>query len=725
MKTKTLRLSPEVSVDLLLSGRRLLGLGQVTVNGIPIRSGEVPLRPEFSTPDAIQYQDFVLTRIRREKDLIILETSATGRASLYGEMMDEYSYNLAFPRIAKEDPARLDWILRPSQLDLDGQTFLGFSLGFEFESPRHEIHRFSLISTAEIGARATGNTSFHQAYSCDPVYRATKANAFSSTCLKRLDLSQSWLGHSYQMLPRWGCIQPFDFFFARQGVLLGLWQDPHSVKSLLQKNAGEDVFFVIDEYNFPLSRKVTIPPKHLLFSASPGNRPRPQHAVIDLWTRAFDYTREVIAGFFGIKPARPAIIGGPDFHGQNSISREDLPLGPQKDWMWKVEGGKFYFQLMGEKIESHDLLHWYGDRVLPKLAERGVKRFFMEVVLESDFTEDAFAYHAETGWHGDLHVGSVCATRRNVPAEFFGGWKGWNYMAAKARALGIQLGHWVGLHLSPRAAILRDHPEYLLQHVNTLGHGGGYSHQCICSINWASGARQWFLDDLRRWHDEGGLDFLFFDSWPNLGCAPINFGGRMEPMQWELGGVLADLQSIGYDWFSFEGTSPFGVHRYGLWDPMAETLKSSQGILGQNDFGAWIGHEYLGYQQSLIPHLNPRRKSADIAAMSFRYLANGSLTLVSEEVLSTALARSAVPSAHQRIYQQAFPFLQKRHTLPADRGVRWEANDGTEILFAYKAFPYALPTDARVVQLDGERELAVATTRRLQTQPRTVYKITR
>lgn len=720
MKTKSLRLSADVSVDLLLSGRRLLGLGRVIVGGVAIRSGEVPLRPEFSTPDAIQYQDFQLTRIRREKGRIILETTATGRPSLYGEMMDEYSYNLAFPRISQEDAARLDWIISSSELDLDGEPFAGFSLGFEFRSTRHEIHRFSVISTAEIGGRATGSTSFHQAYSCDPVYRATKASFFSSTCLKRLDLRQSWLGHSYQMLPRWGCIQPFDFFFAREGVLLGLWQDPHSVKSLLQKNAGEEVFFVIDEYNFPLARRVSIPAKHYLFSG----RKRPQHTVIDLWTRAFDYTREIISGFFKIKPGLPEIIGGPEFHGRNSIAREELPLGPQKDWMWKVEKGKFYFQLMGEKIESRDLLHWYGDRVLPLLAERGVKRFFMEVVLESDFTEDAFAYHAETGWHGDLHVGSVCATRRNVPAAFFGGWEGWNYMAGKARSLGIKLGHWVGLHLSPRAEILREHPEYLLQHVNTLGHGGGYSHQCICSINWASGARQWFLDDLKRWHDEGDLDFLFFDSWPNLGCAPINYGGRMEPMQWELGGLLGDLQSIGYDWFSFEGTSPFGVHRYGLWDPMAETVKGSQGILGQNDFGAWIGHEYLGYRQSLLPDVNPRRKPADIAAMSFRYLASGSLTLVSEEVLQNALLRSAVPAAHQRIYQQASPHMRKRHLLPADRGVRWESGEGTEILFAYKPFSHPLSASARVVRLDGQSEQPVPiSSRRLAAKPRTVYKI--
>lgn len=690
-KKQTIALSADVSVDLLLEGERLLGIGAVCVGGVALRSGVSPLRPDLSTPDAIHYQDFVLREVVQTGAGCVLHTEAIGRPGVFGEIMDEYSYNLAFPQLRDVQHDRLDWVLAPQELTLDGQRFVGLSLGFRFVSERNAIHKVTTVATWEIGGHADGNTLYHQSYTCPPVFTATVANHFSTTCLKRLDLWNHWLGHSYQMLPRWGCIQPFDFQVAEAGVLLGYWPDPHSVKSLIQKNANEDVVFVLDEYDFPLAKEVNLPAKHILFSAGP----RAKHEVIDLWTRACDHTAAIIRGFFGIQPCPPLTGGAPVYLGRNSVPREELAGGPQPNWLWTHENGKFYFQLEGEKIERRDFLYWLADKKLPELHARGLKRVWFEPVHESDFTEDAFAYHAQTGWHGDLTVCSICGSRRYVPAECYDGWRGWTYLAAKARKLNMSLGHWVGLHLTPRAPILREHPDYILQHVNTLGHSGGYSHLSICSINWCSGARQWFLDDMKRWHDEGGLEWLFFDSWPNLGCSPLNYGGRMEPMQWELGGVLADLQRIGFDWFSFEGTSPFGVHQYGLWDPMQDYEKhTSGGVMGQNDFGWWVGHEYMGYNQMLSPGINPKRDRATLPEMSFRYAANRSLTLVQENHEN----RYPYVEGLDRTYAQLQPLMQKRYVLPDDRGVRWESPQG-QALFAFKPFDFRLPAGTRVTEI--------------------------
>ncbi len=699
-QVRRLDVSDEVSVELVVDGERLLGLGSVWVGGLAIRSNAAPLRPDFSTPDAIHYQDFLLRETEMTEAGIVLRTVALGRPEVYGEMMDEYSYNLAVPRLRTEQRDRLDWILKAAELTLDGERYVGLSLSFRFHSEANEIHRFTTVATWEIGGSAEGNTIYHQSYTCPPVFEVTTANHFSTTCLKRLDLWDSWLGHSYQMLPRWGAIQPFDFLASEDGVLLGYWPTPHSVKSLVQTNAGEPVIFVLDEYNFALSKEVEIPAKHLLFSR--GGRAR--HEVVNMWTRACDHTSAVIRGFFGIEPSLPTPGGGPVYAGRNSVPRHELAKGRQEDWLWKVDNGSFYFKLDGEWVASRDKLYWLADHKLPELAARGIERVWFEPVHESDFTEDAFAHHAETGWHGDLTVCSICGSRRYVPAEFYDGWRGWNYLADAARRLGLKLGHWVGLHLTPRAPILRDHPEYILQHVNTLGHSGGYSHLSICSINWCSGAKQWFLDDMRRWHDEGGLEWLFFDSWPNLGCSPLNYGGRMEPMQWEMGDLLARLQEIGYNWFSFEGTSPFGVHQYGLWDPMQEYERhTSGGVMGQNDFGWWLGHEYMGYNQCLGPKVNRGRDRALLPEISFRYAANRSLTMVQEN--------------HERHYPyvkgldrtcaRLQPLMQKRYLLPDDQGVRWESPRG-QALFAYKPFDFPVPAGSRVYRVEGGEETAVS-----------------
>ncbi|MEI8196711.1 MAG: hypothetical protein WCI73_12505, partial [Phycisphaerae bacterium] len=569
-KTTVCRLSPEVSVELVSQGRRLLGLGMVTVNGVALRSAQALIRPDFATPDAVHYQDFELVKVERKGQQTVLHTLALGRPEVYGEIMDEYSYNLAFPKLRETEADQLEWVLEPQELTLEGVRYVGFSLGFRFASRDREIHRLTTVATWEIGGRATGNTIYHQAYTCAPVYTATKANRFSTTCLKRLDLWNDWLGHSYQMLPRWGCIQPFDFQASKEGVLLGYWKNPHSVKSVLQKNPGEDVIFVLDEYDFPLTKKVTTPAKHVLFAAPPAPKKRwAKHEVVDMWTRACDHTGQIIRDFFGIENCPPLVSGGPHYVGKNSVPRSELAKGPQPDWLWEAKDGKFYFLLEGERIESKDFLYWTADKVLPRLHAQGIKRVMFEPVHESDFTELAFAYHAQTGWHSDLVCSSICGSHRYVPAAFYDGWKGWNYLAQKARSYGMSLGHWVGLHLTPRSPILAEHPEYILQHVNTLGHGGGYSHQFICSINWCSGAKKWFLDDMRRWHDEGGLEWLFFDSWPNLGCSPLNYGGRKEPTPREVGGDFGPLHKMGDNWCCFGGARPFGVDQYGVWEPLA------------------------------------------------------------------------------------------------------------------------------------------------------------
>jgi hypothetical protein len=523
------------------------------------------------------------------------------------------------------------------------------------------------------------------------------------------------------MLPRWGCIQPFDFQTSDKGVFLGYWKDRHSVKSLVQKNPGENVVFILDEYDFALTGRIETPRKNFLFSANPARQPRKKHEVIDMWTRASDFTAETIRGYFGIKPCVPLLSGGPVISGRACVSREAFKDGRKDNWIWSYDKGEFYYHYDGEKIARRDFLYWVADKKLPQLHEEGIRRVSFQPIHESDFTEEAFAFHAETGFHGDLTVCSICGSRRYVPAQCFDGWRGWNYLASKARKLDMSLGHWVGLHLTPRAPILREHPDYIIQHVNTLPHSGGYSHLSICSINWCSGARQWFLDDMKRWHDEGGLEWLFFDSWPNLGCTALNYGGKMEPMQWEMGGVLAELQKIGYNWFSFEGTSPFGIHHYGLWDPMSDFKKHlSGGVLGQNDFANWIGHEYMGYNQILGPGINKERDKSTLTEMSFRYMSNRSLTLVNTDLGG----RYAVPKDYQWTYGRVMFMMQKKFMLPDDSGVRWESTEGRQVLFSYRKFSFPVPRGAKVTEIRGRSECGISIEGNvLITHPASVYVI--
>ncbi|HEY3415911.1 MAG TPA: hypothetical protein VGM23_03410 [Armatimonadota bacterium] len=713
--TQWLDIAPTVKVQLCLDGSRLLGLGEVVIQGVTVRAGRVLLRPDFSTVDAVHYQDFQLMEIVRQEESTVVRTRALGRPEvLSNDLMDEYDFTISCLSVREVQEDTLEWILTPQQLELDGEAYAGLSLGFRFTSAVNEIHRFFTLGTWEIGGQATGNTIYHQSQVGEPVYTAAPETHYTTACLKRLDLWHDPMGISYQLCPRWASMQPFDFQAAKEGVLLGYWQDKHAVKSLIQKNPGEEVIFVLDEYDFPLANEVTIPAKHILFSPSPAETPRAAHEVVNMWTRAHEYTGQIIRDFYGITLCAPLPADSPvGVAGTSSIDRAALAKGPQDDWLWRQEHGKFYFMLDGEKIESHEFLDWTADHVLPRMAAQGIKRLrLIQPIHESDFSEMAFAYHAETGWHGDLHVSSVCATHRYAPAEFFGGWRGWRYLAEKARALDMSIGHWIGLHISPRSPILREYPDYAIRHANTKRYGGGYGPETVIAFNWASsGARQWFLDDLRRWHDEG-LNWLWFDSWPNLVCLTSSYLDRMTPLQMVAPEVLAELQQIGYDWFGFEGTSPFGCPAYGLADPMQDYEGHvQQGVCGQNDLGKRIGHEYMAYNEALLHiGLNPARDMSAFPEWSFRYIANRSLNLVTATDTQT--------------YLRLLPLLQKRYLLPADRGVCWKTSDGRQALFAYQAFPYPVPAGLTVTQVTGTTETPIACADGvLHTQPFTAYRL--
>ena len=164
-----------------------------------------------------------------------------------------------------------------------------------------------------------------------------------------------------------------------------------------------------------------------------GRQPRPKHEVVNLWTRAMDHTTQAIRDFFGIQQSYPLPYGGPVYQGRNSVDRRELAGGPKPDWLWRVENGKFYYLFEGDKIESRDLVYWTADKVLPRLQAQGLKRIFFEPVHESDFTELAFACHAETGWHGDLYCSSVCGSHRYVrPSSSVAGRRGTTWRTRRA-----------------------------------------------------------------------------------------------------------------------------------------------------------------------------------------------------------------------------------------------------------------------------------------------------
>ena len=171
-----------------------------------------------------------------------------------------------------------------------------------------------------------------------------------------------------------------------QGALLQFWPEFDTVSSLVESPPGSDVLHVIDEYRFPLANHASTTPKWVLFT--PGSFA--PHEARDLWWAAYEHVGEIIRRPFGITP---------------TVVVPEVGL----KYRTRVAEGKLRMTISGKEVESREVPYAIAERVLPRLASQGVRRFFPEVMSQSDVTADGLKRKLDFGVHGDLHCASVCA----------------------------------------------------------------------------------------------------------------------------------------------------------------------------------------------------------------------------------------------------------------------------------------------------------------------------
>jgi hypothetical protein len=689
----------DVTIELLVENGLLRGLGAIRVRDTALRSSVVPMHPDISTPDGIRY-DFRLDDIRIDDNETVLVITAIGTADLYGEYRDEYDTQIAWPRVPLELIDRLEWRLRPEMLTLDGVDYTGFSYALTFCSAERAIHRATWVATWELDGAATGNTLLYQGQVNPPVYTCAKDTSFTTACWRTLGEIGKPEDYSFQFCSRYSPHQCFDFQYGLQGSLFAYWPDIVDVHSVVQKNPGEDVVFVLDKCLMPLATEVSFPRKCVLWAPAPAEGPA-EHLMHDRWLAAFQHAQLCILGACNVPVPR---------------MRADAEAG----YRTALDAqGKLVMRIMGQPYPPEQALAGWA-KALPTLAEYGVRRYMPEPIVESDITERGSDYKLQTGIHGDLVISSVCNVWRYQPSEFWGGWKAWEQFYQAGQDTGVEIGHWIGMHLSPHAPILREHPEFICRDVNTRPHGGGYIINLCYGLNWHT-AFDWLLEQFAEWKRHG-LDYLFFDSFGNMGTMGVDYAAKMQGNAEAVVRFMGELAKLGIRSFSLEGIGPCAVGRFGVFDNMRENRPAPDAVCGQNDWSWWVGHEdmLIDCTPALIAH--PERKREELNEQYFRALANRSLLLHNNKSSAAWLQELQQMAYFYNTYNTLEPLMVKRHLLPDHRGVRWTALGG-EALFSYRAFAYPLPAGARVERIAGNACTPLLTGDVLQTEAYTAYRI--
>lgn len=671
-------------------GREFVGLGAVRIGGTSLRSARQPAVIRLDTPDGIVYPRFEIARIKRSRQGAEIRLRAHGFSWGQRSYYDEHEQPLVMP--LPETGVVVDDVtisLRPATLTLGGRRWNGFSYQFHFRSAKREIYRLRFHASWEIGGSIEKNVVLHQGQCNTPVYHGAKNKLFTTTCLKTLDQYGSPQGVSYQLAPRGGLLQTFDFQYARQGALLMYWPKFTSISSLIDSPVGSPLLSVLDEYRFPLSSNASTPAKLVLFS--PGACK--EHEARDLWYAAYEHVNGGIRKQFGVAPT---------------------PALPQVCNRYRCSFPKRrpHMTVAGKTVPCEEMLYVLADVVLPRVAKQGIRRFFPDPISMSDTSELGLRCKLDDGIHGGIICASVCATHRFHPAHFWGGMKAWRYLYEKGHKLGMEIGHWWAPHLSPRAPIFNEHPEYRLTGVLSLPTGAGYSESVLNVCDWNTGVYDWTKNDLRRWKEEGGLDFLFVDSWANLSLLQQSFANKMRTNLTRLGDLFADLQKIGIGSLQFEGISPFGSSYFGVVDLREDRKLTLGGVVGQNDFQWWINNEDMAVNLCMVVEARGRSEE-ELRQIQFRAMAGRGFVMFTN-AFNDQFRLQSWWSRLNRIYNRVLPHMKDRHLLPNRTGIRW-SDGATEILWLFRDVGFQPGPRQRIERVEGDRAVPLtgADTRRL------------
>ena len=677
----------------------IVGLGGVEIDGVPMMDPSFPAPFVFQGPEGWDYRRFRLVDTLTEGAATVIRTVAVGTGADTSWFRDQYDHDiLRLGRPREVPPLEVDFVVALADAQHAGVRFAGFHLSWRFRCRGAKLGRLRWQQHWEVGGSAEGNTVYCQSQITSPVETFRRGAGWDNFCWKTLLGEKTDENISMQMNCRVAYHQPFDMLASSEGVFLAYFAKAASVQTACRKNADEDCYHVFESLEFPLAERGEVPGKTVLFSRGAG---RTEAARRNLW---FDVNETLENAY----------------REQTGIARSRV-LPTMTHWMWGAftEGNRLFYDpcKRGERVPADRYLEWLGLNEMPKARREGYRRFWTRPYCLSDASELMFYNKSMQGrsvMDGDVQIGSCCCVWEYKPSSMYGGGAMAKRFYELGREQGLEVGIWVGNHLSTRSPMLRQHPGWMLKDRNFANPAGGYDDLIMAVINWNSGVRDWILEDLVAWKREYGLDFIFFDSLGNLGLKTRNYAADdladnfVGLMRFAAGVRRAGIEII-CEGRSFIGAPHFGISNDGNMESESDPLR------GQNSLGWFLGNEDMFCGMEAFTGHNPRVPAERMVPMHFRTVAGGGLLDI----------HGGPPEleAHLRIYSRVCQWMVSRTVLEDGQGVLWDSPSGTRVFFAFKAGPLALPALGRIglVTADGIEERG--TGRALQARAHEVYLV--
>jgi hypothetical protein len=657
------------AIVFVLQGRRLLGIGSVSLHGKTLRNPAEHIWPEIATPYGMEIVHFELGTVRKEDGAVVISTRPLYRLIHRMEWTEHAMHPLINTASWSKEPftpegSRFEWIVREANETYDGVNYAGFSYGFRYHSPDHPIYQIEDKATWELGGDIVGN-GFIMRGGNQPHIRF-KADTV---------LYSGWYfpgianPNVFQHKPLYTQMQGFTFQYDADHVLLTVHERPSHVRALYQRESNQPALLHFNQLCFDLTTEITTPPRKILVGA---RRKDGETALVNHYLRVRDLLQEQHRKHYGLKydKTRP-----------------------------------------GAHVETWQIVNMASFKpVFEQLKKWGVNRTFVMPLWRSTETDINPRFKQDRRRFGVF--GNMCCPLELEIPECYGGWDGFREVMQQARALNLETFMWYATHYSSMTPLLQRFPDLFCRDVNGQFNRNNYGH-VLMAVNQRSPKYQEYLIEHLKKAKECGLNGVFHDSHFNLATDTINF---LHIDYYKEGSVPPDQAGFRKP-SDLKGTD----HIVSMHDTALELQRrlqnevgllyyvESEGALGTSmtgpDYEFVRGNEYIYSNMDADLDLAAARRLGDDPTMSYFRALSARLIYAIQINPDTFPAPEAVSpwwnpetmAPLVRAFARVEEHMDELWVLEDDRGVMWK-NPQAEVVFAYKDFDHTLTAKTEVLE---------------------------
>lgn len=649
-----------IEVGFILDGKWLKGIRAVSLDGKPLRNVNECIWPEIATPYGAEVCGLEFQDVRAEAGAIVISTRPYYRVIHRMEWTEHAMHPLTNTTSWSKEPSspegsRFDWILREVNESYDGIPYAGFSYAFHYEGPHHPIYQIEDKATWELGGNIAGN-GFIMRGGGEPHARFEQ----NTTYYSGWDLPGIANPHVFQHKPLYTQMQGFTFQYDASQVLLTVHDHPSHVRSLFQRQAGQPALLHFNQYCFDLTERHTTPAREILVGA---RKDPSQTTLANHYLRVRDFLQDRHRKYYGLKYDKARPVSHMEANGLAQM----------------------------EKFKP----------VLDQLKKWGINRAFIMPIWRSPDTDINPRFEKDRDRFGVF--GNLCCPLELEIADCYGGWEGLRAVNQHAAALNMETFTWHASHFSSITPLVDKIPDLFCRDVNGQFNRNNYGH-VLWAVNQRSPRYQEYLMAAYRKAKDCGLNGIFHDSHFNLATDTINFlhidyyqeNKPVPPGEFHYPSDVQGTDQV----LSMHDTALHLQSRlqneYGFF-----YYVESEGALGTSwsspDYKYVRGNEYIysnldsGFDEGGFAKFDDDLVMAYFRAMSVRLTYQVGI----EPNLFPAprsIARWWRPEAMVPLnmaFARVEDHMEEMWVLEDDCGIVWK-DQGTEVLFAYKDFNYAI-----------------------------------